>query len=181
MDKLILVDEQDNQIGFGEKIKCHQGAGKRHRAFSVFIFDKTGRLLIQKRANEKMLWPGYWANSCCSHPRQNEIVQKAAVRRLREELGLKSDLRFVFKFRYAAKFKKIGSEREYCHVLAGRYQGKAKPNPEEIAECKFIDYYQLQKDIKKNSKIYSPWFKIELKKMRILGFDPVNLSIKKIK
>ena len=166
-DLLILVNEKDEVLGYKEKIKCHLGKGIKHRAFSVFLFDNQGRLLIQKRAQGKMLWPGFWANTCCSHPRRGEGYIEAGERRVQEELGIKASLRFLFKFSYQACYKDIGSENELCAVLVGKYQGdEIKPDPQEVAEWKFVDFKKLQEDIKKNPQKYAPWFKIEMKKIK---------------
>lgn len=169
---LILVDEKDNVIGQAPKSICHLGRGRRHRAFSIFIFNKQGELLIQKRSAKKMLWPGYWANSCCSHPRTGEDMASAVNRRLWEELGLKSRLNYILKFRYQAKFKTIGSENEFCHIFAGKLNGKIKANPQEIAAWRFSSLKFLYQDIKTNPRQYAPWFKTELKKLEKIKFNP---------
>lgn len=161
-DKLILVDEEDNTIGFEEKLNCHLGDGKRHRAFSVYILNNKNELLIQKRADDKLLWPGYWANSCCSHPRKGESRVDAAKRRLIEELGFTCDVKMLFKYKYQAKFKNVGSENEYNAVLFGIYNGEVKPNPSEVAEWKWVSLNWLKKDIINNKNKYAPWFLIAL-------------------
>ncbi len=162
-DFLVLVNKDDQALGYEEKVKCHLGKGLRHRAFSVFVFDNKGRLLIQKRAQHKMLWPGFWANTCCSHPRKNETYPEAAKRRLKEEMGIKADLELAFKFSYEAQYKNVGSENELCAVLVGRWKGEAiKADPEEVANWKWISIQTLQEDIKNHPNIYAPWFKIEM-------------------
>ena len=108
-DLLILVDEADREIGTVPKTAGHLGAGVLHRAFSVFLFDDAGAVLIQKRAAGKMLWPGYWSNACCSHPRPDENVDVAARRRVREELRVECRLRFLYKFTYQARFGDVGA------------------------------------------------------------------------
>jgi len=162
--KIILVDENDKEIGFEEKIKCHLGEGILHRAFSIFIFNKNKKLLLQKRAEEKMLWPYFWSNTCCSHPRENEDILKAAEKRLNEELGFTTSLKLLGKFKYQANFKDIGSENELCYVFEGEYDGKINPDKKEIADYKWIDMEELKIDIEKNPENYTPWFKIEIKK-----------------
>ncbi len=97
---LILVDQEDNTVGFLDKAACHDGKGLLHRAFSVFILNSQGEILLQKRSLEKRLWGGFWSNSCCSHPRKGERVVDAAKRRCQEELGIKVDLKFLYKFSY---------------------------------------------------------------------------------
>ena len=165
-DILILVDENDNILGYEEKIKAHLGEGKKHRAFSIFIFDNEDKLLIQKRASGKMLWPGFWANTCCSHPRKGEEYLAAAKRRLEEEIGVEAELKYKFKFSYQTKYKEIGSENELCSVFFGEYEGdEIKANPEEIEEWKWVDIEELKQDIKNHPEIYAPWFKMEMERM----------------
>ena len=164
MKKLLLVNEKDEIIGFETKEKCHQGKGILHRAFSVYIFNKKGQLLIQQRSKLKPLWPLYWANSCCSHPRRNEEYIEAGERRLKEELGFTCSLRLVDKFQYQAKYKDVGSENEVCAVLVGEYSGKIKADSKEIADWKWVDVNKLQDDFEKNPDKYAPWLKIGLKR-----------------
>ena len=160
-DTLILVDEQDNEIGSCEKVECHLGKGKLHRAFSVFLFDPEGKLLIQQRSPQKMLWGGYWANSCCSHPRLGESTEAAALRRIKEELGVEATLTYLYKFVYHAKFGDIGSEYENCYVYAGRFDGIVSADPEEISEFRFVTPNELTAEIEANAEKYSPWLKME--------------------
>jgi isopentenyl-diphosphate delta-isomerase len=164
-DKLLLVDENDNVIGFESKEKCHEGRGLLHRAFSAFIFNSKGQLLIHQRSKFKKLWPLYWSNSFCSHPRKGETYEKAAERRGKEELGIECKMKYLYKFQYYAPFKNIGCENELCAVLIGKYDGKISPNPKEIADWKFVDIDELKKDIAKNPDKYTPWFKMELKRL----------------
>jgi len=164
MDKLILVDEEENIIGYEDKWECHKGEGKRHKAFSIFIFNDKGELLIHKRSDEKPLWHGYWANSCCSHPRKGEGRIEAAERRLIEELGFTCKVKLLFKYKYQAKFGNIGSENEYNAVLVGHYNGEVKANPDEVAELKWASLDWLKKDMEDNKEIYAPWFLIGFQK-----------------
>jgi len=176
-DILVLVNEQDEILGYEEKIKTHLGEGKKHRAFSIFIFNSEGKLLIQKRAQGKMLWPGFWANTCCSHPRKDEEYLDVAKRRLKEEIGIKAELEYKFKFSYKVKYKDIGSENELCSVFFGKYESdEIKANPEEIEEWKWVGIEELKQDIKNHPEIYAPWFKMEMEKIKIQ-----DLRIKKIK
>jgi len=164
MKKLILVNKKDKVVGFETKEKCHQGKGILHRAFSIYLFNNKGQLLIQQRSKFKKLWPLYWANTCCSHPRQDESYVKAGERRLKEELGFSCFLKMVDKFQYQAKYKNVGSENEMCAVLVGEYDGKVKANPKEIAAWKWVDVGKLKEDFKKNPGRYTPWLKIGLKR-----------------
>jgi len=160
-DTLILVDADDNEIGSCEKVDCHLGDGQLHRAFSVFLFNPDGELLIQQRAANKMLWGGYWANSCCSHPRVGEDTLTAAHRRIHEELGVACELRYLYKFVYQARFGDIGSEHENCWVFAGHFDGEVNINPDEISDWRFIKPAELTRDIASNGDAYTPWLKLE--------------------
>ncbi len=160
-DLLILVDEADREIGTLPKTAGHLGAGTLHRAFSVFLFDTHGSVLIQQRAAGKMLWPGYWSNSCCSHPRPGEAVEVAARRRVREELRVECRLGFLYKFRYQARFGDVGSEHELCHVYAGYPRGEPTADPAEIADQRWIAPQDLARDIAAEPGRFSPWMKLE--------------------
>ena len=165
MQKLVLINEKDEVLGYETKEKCHLGKGILHRAFSIYIFNNKGELLIQQRSKFKKLWPFYWANSCCSHPRKGEDYLKAGERRLKEELGFTCPLKFLTKFQYQASYKDIGSENELCAILIGHYDREVNPNPEEIANWKWVDVSELKEDFKKNPESYAPWFKIGLGKI----------------
>ena len=165
-ESLILVDSNDNIIGYETKEICHKGEGLLHRAFSIFIFDEHKQLLIQKRSVEKFLWPLYWSNSVCSHPRKGEGYEEAVKRRLREELGLETQLKFMFKFQYQKTYKNIGSENELCSVYSGTSNGNIRANPEEIAEWKYVNIEKLNQDISSNPHVYTPWFKMEWNQLK---------------
>lgn len=165
-DTLILVDEQDNEIGSCEKVDCHLGKGKLHRAFSVFLFNPEGKLLIQQRAAQKMLWGGYWANSCCSNPRLDETTDDAAVRRIQEELGVSASLQYLYKFVYHAEFGEIGSEYENCHVYAGHFDGNVNVDPDEVADVRFVTPDELTAEIEADDSKFSPWLKMEWAEIR---------------
>ena len=160
-DLLILVDESDKALGFKSKSECHEGNGTLHRAFSVFIFNPLGQLLIQKRSSNKELWDLHWSNSCCSHPKKNEQMELAVKRRLKEELGIECPVHYLYKFTYHAKYKDLGSEHELCHVYVGLFDGEIKANPEEIDDWKFIKPDDLEERIRNSKKDYTPWMKIE--------------------
>ena len=160
-DLLILVDESDKALGFKSKSECHEGNGTLHRAFSVFIFNPLGQLLIQKRSSNKELWDLHWSNSCCSHPKKNEQMESAVKRRLTEELGIECPVHYLYKFTYHAKYKNLGSEHELCHVYVGLFDGEIKANPEEIDDWKFIKPDDLEERIRNSKKDYTPWMKIE--------------------
>ncbi len=165
-EELILVNEKDEEIGYRDKVSTHLGDGILHRAFSIFIFNDRGQILMQKRSDQKTLWPLYWSNSCCSHPRKGESYEVATRRRLKEELGLDADLHFLFKFRYQAKFGDIGSEHELCSVYVGKSNDPVTVNPNEIAEWEFMDIEELEREMKEHPRQFTPWFKMEWERMR---------------
>ena len=160
-EELILVDEQDRETGFLSKARCHDGAGILHRAFSVFLFNDTGQLLLQQRSESKRLWPGYWSNSCCSHPRRGESMQVATARRLYDELHVEATLEFVYKFNYQAQFDASGAENELCHVFLGMTGGEALPNAHEIAAIRYVSADTLLAELSDPTKPYTPWFRME--------------------
>jgi len=166
-ESLILVDEQDRQIGTASKADAHDGEGVLHRAFSVFLFDERGRLLIQQRAAAKRLWAGYWANSCCSHPRVGESLEIATQRRMNEELGVTAELEFIYKFRYQAHFGDLGSEHELCSVYIGRTRSSTvRPNPAEIAQSRFISMDEADQLVADPEETVAPWFRMEWQELR---------------
>lgn len=160
-EQLILVDGDDREQGHLSKAACHDGAGMLHRAFSAFLFNAAGELLLQQRAETKRLWPGYWSNSCCSHPRRGESMATATGRRLSEELNLAADLRFVYKFEYRAPYGELGSEHELCHVFLGRIDDEVRANAEEIAAIRFISADALDAELSEHPERFTPWFKLE--------------------
>lgn len=169
MTKVILVDEKDRQIGAEEKIKAHRER-KLHRAFSVFIFNSKGELLIQKRAKRKYHSGGLWANTCCSHPRLGKNLKKEAEKRLKEEMGIDCNLKKVFNLIYNIQVKTRGGilfEHEFDHIFVGKFNGNPKPNKKEVEDWKWIGLDELKRDIKKNPQKYASWFKIILKKFKI--------------
>ncbi len=165
-DMLILVDDSDHEIGFCPKDECHQGTGQLHRAFSVFLFNENGQLLLQQRSEKKHLWPGYWSNSCCSHPRQGERIEDAAYRRVREELGAGCELEFLYKFQYQAQFNDTGAENELCSVFTGRLTGEVAVNPDEIADFRYVFSTTLTDELATNGSQFTPWIKLEWDRLR---------------
>jgi len=163
MEEIILVDENDNEVGYGEKMAVHK-EGKLHRAFSIFVFNSKGQLLLQKRAKSKYHSGGLWTNTCCSHPRKGENLLDAAHRRLKEEMGFDCELKELFGFVYKARLGDL-YEHEYDHVLIGEYDGEVKPNPEEVEDFKWVDVEEVKNDIKQNPDDYTYWFKIAFEKI----------------
>lgn len=166
MEQIILVDKNDNETGYMSKEQAHLGAGALHRAFSIFIFNSKGQVLLQKRAPGKMLWGGHWSNSCCSHPRRGEKMEEAVSRRLVEELGLRCDLRFLYKFQYQARFGDIGSENELCWVYVGKSDAAVVANENEIAEWKWVDVAVLSTEIAASPESFTPWMKMEWQELQ---------------
>lgn len=166
-EELILVDSDDREIGRESKTVCHDGDGILHRAFSLFIFNQRGELLLQQRARDKRLWPGYWANSCCSHPRYGETMEEATQRRLHQELGFKCPLEFVYKFEYHAEFGRLGSEHELCWVYIGVADAEdLRANDNEIAATRHIAPAELDRQIERQPEQFSPWLKLEWVRLR---------------
>lgn len=162
IDALILVDEADRSLGFLSKALCHEGPGVLHRAFSLLIFNESGELLIQQRAASKRLWPMYWSNSCCSHPRGDETMEAATQRRLYEELGIRCSLHFLFKFQYQAQFDATGAENELCSVYVGRCRQPIQANSEEINDWRWISPEALNREIfTDKGGTFTPWFLLE--------------------
>jgi len=159
---LILVDEADRRLGSLSKEACHEGRGVLHRAFSLLIFNGRGELLVQQRAPSKRLWPLYWSNSCCSHPRIMESMEDATRRRLLEELGIRCALHFLFKFQYHAQFDETGAEHELCSVFIGRCDGPLDVNRGEIHDWRWISPDALQRHMSGTDRSrYTPWFALE--------------------
>ena len=158
-ENVVLVDTNDNPLGLMEKIEAHR-KGLLHRAFSVFIIDDASRLLHQKRSQTKYHSPGLWTNTCCSHPRQGEIVVDAANRRLMEEMGLSANLKHMFSFIYRADFDNGLIEHEFDHVFVGTSNSDPIINPDEVCDWKWTDLEKIKKDIIENSQHYTEWFKI---------------------
>ncbi len=164
MERVILVDEADNRIGTEEKLKAHKD-GKLHRAFSIFVFNSDGKLLLQQRALSKYHCGGLWANTCCSHPRDGESTEAAAHRRLVEEMGFDCQLKEIFSFTYKAKFENGLTEHEFDHVLIGSFDGELKPNSDEVASVKWVDIGWLINDIGDNPENYTYWLKAAIEKV----------------
>lgn len=172
-EPLILVDENDNVLGYETKSACHDGEGLLHRAFSIFVFDRNGRLLLQRRAAGKRLWPGYWSNSCCSHPRRGEKDLAAAGRRVREELGIAPPLHFLFRFRYHARYRDLGAEHELCSIYAAVGDEPVSANANEISEIAWIAPEALDAALTERPDDYTPWLKLEWPRIREEHWDTV--------
>lgn len=166
-EQVILVDEQDREIGSMEKLAAHRDGGTRHRAFSVFLLDEQGRWLLQKRAAGKYHFPNLWTNACCSHPRPGESTEDAVQRRLREELGITCPVRERFHFTYRATSEAEGlTEWEIDHVFTGLFSGDLQPNPDEISALRWIEPEELAREIREQPETFTPWFKLAWERVR---------------
>ena len=157
MAKVILVDENDNPVGKMEKLLVHQ-KGLLHRAFSIFIFNAKGEMLLQKRAKNKYHSPGLWSNACCSHPISKNI-QKEAQNRLKKEMGVRCSLQEIFSFIYTAEVGDL-TENELDHVFIGIFNGKVSPDKKEAEDYKWFNFEDLKNDISQNPQHYTEWFKL---------------------
>lgn len=158
MEKVILVDENDNELGTMEKMEAHQKS-LLHRAISVFIVNQKGEWLLQRRALQKYHTPGLWTNTCCSHPFPGESNLMAARRRLKEEMGLQTDLKEIFHFSYKETFDNNLTEYELDHVFVGATNEEPLINTKEVMEWKYISFKDLLLDINKGPENYTFWFR----------------------
>lgn len=162
MKTVILTNEEGDTLGTSEIIDAHTNGGKLHKAFSVIVLNTSrDRILIQKRADAKMLWGGYWSNTCCSHPKEEHDIELEAAIRLQEECGFTCPLIEAYSFVYKAEDPEgKGTEHEYDTVLVGEVDESTelKPDPDEIAEMKWVDIDELQRDMKDDPELYTPWF-----------------------
>ncbi|MBA2745620.1 MAG: isopentenyl-diphosphate Delta-isomerase [Flavisolibacter sp.] len=158
-NSVILVNAQDEEVGLMEKMEAHR-KGLLHRAFSIFIFDGKGSMLLQQRAANKYHGAYLWTNACCSHPHPGEGVHAAAVRRLEEELGFTTTIEKIFDFVYHAPVENDLIEHEYDHVFAGQYEDRIRANPEEVMDYRYIDMEALKKEMDVQPERFTTWFRI---------------------
>lgn len=170
-EKVILVNEKDEQIGLMPKLEAHEKA-LLHRAFSVFIFNDSNELMLQQRALGKYHSPGLWTNTCCSHQRDGETNIQAGRRRLQEEMGFVVDLTESISFIYKAPFDNGLTEHEYDHVMLGVYNGEPKINPEEVASWKWMALEEVKVDIALHPERYTEWFKVIFDKF----YEHINIK-----
>jgi isopentenyl-diphosphate delta-isomerase len=163
--EVILVNESDEAIGAMEKMEAHR-LGVLHRAFSVFIFNSNGHMLLQQRADTKYHSAGLWTNACCSHPAPGEELRSAAERRLQEELGFKADIKPAFDFIYKASFNNGLTEHEYDHVFVGYYDGEIRPDQDEVKGWKFVNMDDLAGEMEREPDTFTSWFQIAFPKLR---------------
>lgn len=160
-----MVSENDEVLGLMEKMQAHEN-GILHRAFSVFLFNDKGEMLLQKRAAEKYHSPNQWTNACCSHPRNGETYLEAANRRLKEELGIEANLTPKFHFIYKADVGGNLTEHELDHVFTGNYQHSFNLNEEEVSEVRYISMEDLDREMKETPENFTEWFKIILEEYK---------------
>ena len=158
-ENVVLVDRNDNPMGLMPKLEAHE-KGVLHRAFSVFILNRKGQLMLQRRALDKYHSPGLWTNTCCSHPRESESNIEAGVRRLKEEMGFTTPLKPMFSFIYKSKFDNGLTEHEFDHVLLGYYDKPPFINAIEVSEWKWMSLEKIILEIKNKPEDFTVWFKI---------------------
>jgi len=159
MEQVILVDEQDGEVGTMEKLQAHI-EGKLHRAISVFIFNSRHELLLQQRAAGKYHSALLWTNTCCSHPRPGEDTAAAAHRRLQEEMGIACELRSSFEFTYKAAVENDLTEYEYDHVYTGSTDAQPGADATEVAAWRYIGIAQLKEEMAQAPETFTTWFRI---------------------
>ncbi len=163
-EQVVLVDKNDKKTGLMEKLAAHRAGGTRHRAISALLYRaRSGKkeFLLQQRSKEKPLWPLYWTNTVCTHPRDKEAPVDCAVRRLKEEMGIaikKDDLQFVYKLPYQAQYSKRLAENELDHLFVGEWNGNVVINSFEVADYRWTEVDLLMREVKENPNIFTPWF-----------------------
>ena len=162
--EVILVNEQDEPIGTMEKMEAHRKA-LLHRAFSVFIFNQKGEMLLQQRAADKYHSPNLWTNACCSHPRPDEITEEAAHRRMKEEMGFDAELKHAFSFIYKTNFDNGLAEHELDHVFFGQYDGPIFPDNREVKDYCYMTVDAIKESMNMHNHKYTSWFKIAFPKL----------------
>ena len=156
-EQVILVDEKDKPVGVAEKMEAHR-KGLLHRAFSVFIFNSRGEMLLQQRAMNKYHSGGLWTNACCSHPKPGEEIKAAAERRLKEELGFDTSLEKIFDFVYKTDFENGLTEFEFDHVFTGEHDGEIIPDREEASDYCYKEVTEISQSLKTHPQKYTTWF-----------------------
>ena len=170
-EKVVLVNEKDEQIGLMPKLEAHEKA-LLHRAFSVFVFNDKKELMLQQRALHKYHSPGLWTNTCCSHQRDGESNLQAGKRRLQEEMGFVVGLKETISFIYKAPFDNGLTEHEFDHVMIGSYNDEPEINPDEVASWKWMSLEAVKTDMEKHPEIYTEWFKIIFEKF----YEHINIA-----
>ncbi|MCL5129938.1 MULTISPECIES: isopentenyl-diphosphate Delta-isomerase [unclassified Algibacter] len=170
-EKVVLVNEKDEQIGLMPKLEAHEKA-VLHRAFSVFVFNDKNELMMHQRALNKYHSPGLWTNTCCSHQRDGESNLQAGKRRLQEEMGFVVELKETISFIYKAPFDNGLTEHEFDHIMVGNYNGEPIINPDEVASWKWMTLDAVEVDMAQHPKQYTEWFKIIFEKF----YEHINIA-----
>ena len=158
-EHVILVDLNNKEVGTMEKMEAHE-RGLLHRAFSIFIFNSNGQMLLHERAHDKYHCGGMWTNAICSHPRPGENQSQALRRKMKQEMGFCADVEKAFDFTYRAELKNGLVEYEYDQIFFGVYEGKLVPNPDEVNDFRYVSVSQIRKEIEENTVRFTPWFKL---------------------
>lgn len=166
---VVLVDENDKELGLEEKMKAHRNGGRLHRAVSIMVFNPDGHMMLQRRADTKYHSPGLWTNTCCSHPMEGERAIDAAHRRLEQEMGFDCELEEAFTFIYKVDVGSGLTEWEFDHLMLGMYDGEPKPNPEEAKDWKWASPEGVKDDMRRNKDSYTGWFKIMMTDRQVSG------------
>lgn len=174
-EMIILVDRNDKEIGAIEKMEAHLN-GLLHRAFSIFIFNSKGEMMLQRRALHKYHSGGLWTNTCCSHPNEGETLESAVHRRLMEEMGFDCDLKEIKSFYYHAKLDNNLEEHELDHIFVGCYDGEPQINEEEVDQWMWINFEEVRKALSKEPEKFTYWFKVAIN--QVLNFEDIEYSIK---
>lgn len=168
MERIVIVDENDNFVGEEDKEKCHDGEGILHRGFLAMVFNRAGELFIARRSDGKKLWPGFWDGTVASHLFKGEDYEEASKRRLLQEIGLTGpEVRYLFKFHYAVRYKDIGAENEICAVtvVRGIDAKEVLPNSDEISDIRHITVGELVDDLREDGNRYTPWLRLAIQHM----------------
>lgn len=169
--RVVLVDAEDNAIGTADKLEAHR-AGRLHRAFSVFIFNDGGEMLLQQRAEDKYHSGGLWSNACCSHPGPGEDVESAARWRLQEEMGFTCPVEHVDELVYRADVGGGLVEYEYDHLFVGRWNGRPDPDPDEVADWRWVPMDELEDEVSRHPRRFTYWFRVALLELKAAGEIP---------
>lgn len=164
-NEVILVNEKDEVVGRMEKMEAHRKA-VLHRAFSVFIFNTKGEMLLQQRALSKYHSGGLWTNACCSHPLPGEETGIGAIRRLKQEMGFVTPIQKIFDFTYRTAFDNGLTEHEFDHVFTGIYEGKIEPDPAEVAAFRYLSLDEIESSLTLQPDLYTAWFHIAFPKVK---------------
>ncbi len=175
MEQVVLLDESGQAAGVADKLSVHHGATPLHLAFSCYVFNGAGQFLLTRRAESKRTFPGVWTNSCCGHPAPGEPAAGAVRRRVAQELGITlADVVLVLpRFRYRAEMDGI-TENEICPVYAARFDGALDPDPDEVADVRWVDWADFREDLRTGRQTISPWCALQVAELDRLGPDPLG-------